>query len=489
MPASLLIIDDDRQIRELLQSLFQEDGYEIALASSGDEGLERARTLRPSLVILDIMLPGGRGGFDTLQELKALDPTMPIIMMTGNSSMSSAIEAMRLGAFDYVVKPFRVDKLRDLVTKAVETSMLSRNVRFTQESATISDEDLHNEDIMIGSSPEMVEIWKMVGKVADSDATVLIQGESGTGKELLARAIFNNSTRCNKPFLAVNCAALPENLLESELFGHEKGAFTDAHVRRIGKFEQCHGGTIFLDEISEMSMANQGKLLRVLENREFQRVGGNETITVDVRIISAANRSLVTAVKEKTFRMDLFYRLRVVNFHLPPLRERQEDIPQLVDFFVRRAAAKYRKKLRGVSTEAMELLLDCPWSGNIRELKNAIDSAVVIAGGEVLLPGDLALLEQGAAQHRDIPSAGGEISVTDAVQRSFSLLSRKYAGRLHEAVCGRVERSLIELVMAQCEDNQVAAAKLLGISRNTLRSRLEKYAADDEQSARSGPEQ
>jgi DNA-binding NtrC family response regulator len=187
--------------------------------------------------------------------------------------------------------------------------------------------------------------------------------------------------------------------------------------------------------------------------------------------------------------MDLFYRLRVVNFHLPPLRERQEDIPQLVDFFVRRAAAKYRKKLRGVSTEAMELLLDCPWSGNIRELKNAIDSAVVIAGGEVLLPGDLALLEQGAAQHRDIPSAGGEISVTDAVQRSFSLLSRKYAGRLHEAVCGRVERSLIELVMAQCEDNQVAAAKLLGISRNTLRSRLEKYAADDEQSARSGPEQ
>ena len=229
----------------------------------------------------------------------------------------------------------------------------------------------------------------MVGKVADSDATVLIQGESGTGKELLARSIYNNSRRKNRSFLAVNCAALPEALLESELFGHEKGAFTDAHARRIGKFEQCNGGTIFLDEVGEMSLANQGKLLRVLENQEFERVGGNETIRVDVRLIAATNKSLVNSVKEKSFRMDLFYRLRVVNFFLPPLKDRIEDLPLLIELFIKKYSTKYGKNIQRIAPETLELLIGHPWEGNIRELKNVINSATVFCKGEVLLPEDL----------------------------------------------------------------------------------------------------
>lgn len=244
-------------------------------------------------------------------------------MTTGHKTTQNAIEAMKFGAYDYVTKPFDTNKLRSSVQKALECNLLNRKVRYTKDTNQLKLEE-DADDIMIGSSAEMIEIWKMVGKVADSDATVLIQGESGTGKELLARAIYDNSRRKNRPFLAVNCAAMPEALLESELFGHEKGAFTDAYARRIGKFEQCNGGTIFLDEIGEMSPANQGKLLRVLECQEFERVGGNDTIRVDVRIIAATNKSLVTSVKEKTFRMDLFYRLRVVNFFLPPLKDRQK---------------------------------------------------------------------------------------------------------------------------------------------------------------------
>jgi DNA-binding NtrC family response regulator len=475
MAASLLVVDDDRQIRQLLEGVFQDDGYQVLLAASGEAGVQAVREHRPDVVLLDINLPGGMGGFAALKEMKELDAAMPVIMITGNSSMNSVIEAMRQGAFDYVVKPFHLDKMQEVVVKAMEASKLSRTVHYAAETAAIHDEQVGDQDVMIGSSPEMVEIWKMVGKVADSDATVLVQGESGTGKELLARAIYNNSRRSTKPFLAVNCAALPENLLESELFGHEKGAFTDAHVRRIGKFEQCNGGTIFLDEISEMSMANQGKLLRVLENQDFQRVGGNDTITVDVRIIAAANRSLVAAVKDKRFRMDLFYRLRVVTFHLPPLRERLEDIPLLVEFFMRRAAAKYGKKIRGVSPEAMALLHSSPWNGNIRELKNTIDSAVVMAGGELLLPGDLAHLDRTVAENHQSAPVAGIAAVTEALGRSFALLCSQYGGGLHETVCGRVERSLIELVMKECGGNQVAAAKMLGVSRNTLRDRLEKY--------------
>ena len=315
MKYKLLILDDEQNILQMLKPCFQED-VELFLETESEVALRRIAVERPNVAILDINLPG-KSGLEVLKEAKKIDPGLAVIMATGFGTTQTAIEAMKLGAYDYLTKPFDIKKMQAIVNKALECNHLSRKVRYTRESDAISVDEADT-DIMIGSSPEMIEIWKMVGKVADSDATVLIQGDSGTGKELLARAIYNNSRRRNRSFLAVNCAALPENLLESELFGHEKGAFTDAHSRRIGKFEQCNGGTIFLDEIGEMSPANQGKLLRVLENQEFERVGGNETIRVDVRIIAATNRSLVNAVKDKNFRMDLFYRLRVVSFYLPP---------------------------------------------------------------------------------------------------------------------------------------------------------------------------
>src|SRR6266540_1603591 len=335
----LLIVDDDHLILQMLKDFFSKEELEIYLKRDLDSALQRIASDHPNVAILDICMPK-KTGLEVLQQAKKIDPGISVIMTTGFTTTQNAIEAMKLGAYDYLTKPLDLHKLKTIVNKALECNLLNRKVRYAGKPEQISDEE-NAEDIMIGSSPEMIEIWKLVGKVADSDAAILIQGESGTGKELLARAIYNNSRRKNRSFLAVNCAAIPESLLESELFGHEKGAFTDAHSRRIGKFEQCNGGTIFLDEIGEMSIANQGKLLRVLENQEFQRVGGTETVKVDVRLVTATNRSLPSLVKEQKFRLDLFYRLRVVSFYLPPLRERQEDIPLLVDLFIKKFARKY----------------------------------------------------------------------------------------------------------------------------------------------------
>jgi DNA-binding NtrC family response regulator len=389
---------------------------------------------------------------------------------------------MKLGAYDYLTKPFDMAKLKAVVGKAVECNLLSRKVRYSKELETPADGEADT-DIMIGSSPEMVEIWKMVGKVADSDATVLIQGESGTGKELLARAIYNNSRRRNRPFLAVNCAALPENLLESELFGHEKGAFTDAHTRRIGKFEQCNGGTIFLDEVGEMSPANQGKLLRVLENQEFERVGGNETIKVDVRVIAATNRSLVNAVKEKIFRIDLFYRLRVVSFYLPPLRERVEDIPLLANLFLGMFSKKYGREIKGIAPDAMDILVSQQWEGNIRELKNVINSATVFCKSEMLMAEDFASSfgEMNVGRNIDLNGIVDDYYAVfwSLLEPIFDKVCLKNRGAVYDNVNMGLEKALIHMAMEKSSQNQVLAAKLLGISRNTLRDRLERYRLDN----------
>jgi DNA-binding NtrC family response regulator len=369
-------------------------------------------------------------------------------------------------------------QLKKLVQRALENNLLNRKVRFTKNASQLSDTP-PDEDLMIGSSPEMMEIWKMVGRVADSEATVLVTGETGTGKELLARAIYSNSKRRNRPFLAVNCAALPENLLESELFGHEKGAFTDAHCRKIGKFEQCNGGTIFLDEIGEMSLANQSKLLRVLESQEFERVGGNETIKVDVRVIAATNRSLLAAVKEKLFRLDLFYRLRVITFFLPPLRERPEDIPLLIDLFLRRYARKHDKPVHELTREAYTLLLESPWEGNIRELQNTISSAVVLSSGTVLTPEDFAFLKGDGEGARGGGQAVDGASYAEIFRNTleplFDGIVRKSHGSVFESVSSGLEQALIYMALDRSERNQVMAAKLLGISRNTLRDRIERF--------------
>jgi DNA-binding NtrC family response regulator len=464
----------------MLKCVFPEE-IELFLESDGDAALRRIAVERPNVAILDINLPG-KSGLEVLKEAKKIDPGLAVIMTTGYGTTQTAIEAMKLGAYDYLTKPFDIKKMQSIVNKALECNLLSRKVRYAREAESlVADES--DTDIMIGSSPEMIEIWKMVGKVADSDATVLIQGDSGTGKELLARAIYNNSRRRNRPFLAVNCAALPETLLESELFGHEKGAFTDAHIRRIGKFEQCNGGTIFLDEIGEMSPANQGKLLRVLENQEFERVGGNETIKVDVRVIAATNKSLVSCVKEKTFRIDLFYRLRVVSFFLPPLRDRVEDIPLLVNMFVNMFSLKYGKKLKGIAPEAMDMLISHYWEGNIRELKNVINSATVFSKSEMLMPEDFTSFLQGKTGKKEIDLEG---IVDDyytvfwnILEPMFDRVCLKNRGSVYDNINMGLEKALIHMAMEKSAQNQVLAAKLLGISRNTLRDRLERYKIDN----------
>jgi two-component system, NtrC family, nitrogen regulation response regulator GlnG len=480
MKYKLLILDDEQSILQMLKNVFTGE-IELFLESDGDTALRRIACEHPNVAILDINLPG-KSGLEVLKEAKKIDPGLAVIMTTGFGTTQTAIEAMKLGAYDYLTKPFDMKKMQTIVNKAIECNLLSRKVRYSREESILSSEEA-DADIMIGSSPEMVEIWKMVGKVADSDATILIQGDSGTGKELLARAIYNNSRRHNRSFLAVNCAALPETLLESELFGHEKGAFTDAHTRRIGKFEQCNGGTLFLDEIGDMSLANQGKLLRVLENQEFERVGGNETIKVDVRVIAATNRSLVSAVKEKTFRMDLFYRLRVVSFYLPPLRERVEDIPRLANLFVTMFSGKYGKKIKGIDLEAMDMLISHHWEGNIRELKNVINSATVFSKSEMLMPEDLASFIQGMKVKKKIDLEGiGDDYYTvfwNILEPMFERVCLKNRGAVYDNINMGLEKALIHMAMEKSDQNQVLAAKLLGISRNTLRDRLERYKIDN----------
>jgi DNA-binding NtrC family response regulator len=464
----------------MLKNIFPEE-IELFLESESEAALRRIAAERPNVAILDINLQG-KSGLEVLKEAKKIDPGLAVIMATGYGTTQTAIEAMKLGAYDYLPKPFDIKKMQGIVNKALECNLLSRKVRYTREAESLAAEEADT-DIMIGSSPEMIEIWKMVGKVADSDATVLIQGASGTGKELLARAIYNNSRRRNRPFLAVNCAALPETLLESELFGHEKGAFTDAHSRRIGKFEQCNGGTIFLDEIGEMSLANQGKLLRVLENQAFERVGGNETIRVDVRVIAATNKSLLSSVKEKNFRIDLFYRLRVVSFYLPLLRDRVEDIPLLVNMFMIMFSRKYSKKMKGIAPEAMDMLISHQWEGNIRELKNVINSATVFSKSEMLMPEDFESFLQAKSGKNGIDL---ENIVDDyytvfwnILEPMFDRVCLKNRGAVYDNINMGLEKALIHMAMEKSSQNQVVAAKLLGISRNTLRDRLERYKIDN----------
>ena len=478
MKTKVLVLDDDESILFFFRKFFANEDMDLYLETDYDAALQRIISEKPNVAIVDICL-AEKSGLTLLQETRKLDPGITVIIITGHSTTQYAIDAMKLGAYDFLTKPFDIHKLQHAVHKAVECNLLNRKVRYIRERVHSVPESA-GEDIMIGSAPEMVEIWKMVGKVANSDATVLIQGESGTGKELLARAIYMNSNRKQRPFLAVNCAALPETLLESEMFGHEKGAFTDAHVRRIGKFEQCNGGSIFLDEIGEMSLANQGKLLRVLENQEFERVGGSETIKVDVRVIAASNRNLAAEVKEKKFRLDLYYRLRVVSFELPPLRERPEDIPLLAELFLIRYCRRYGKEIKDISPEAMELLLAHPWEGNVRELQNTVNSAVVLCDSELLLPEHFTSIQQtegelGETKNNFEAEEDCSTIFQSVLEPHFDAICRKYRASVFENINLGLEKALVGMAMVKCAQNQVLAAKMLGISRNTLRDRIDRF--------------
>lgn len=472
MADTILVVDDDKNVRYSLKRMFEERNLEVTTAKNGEEALERLKGKLPDLVVMDVKM-SGMSGLEVLREMRKIYPKLLVIIITAYGTTETAIEAMKLGAYDYILKPFDIPRMWQLVEKALQVNRLMK----TAVAYEPVEDDEKMAERIVGNSPEMQEVYKMIGQVAESDVTVLLRGESGTGKELVARAIYHHSLRSNRPFLPVNCAAIPDTLLESELFGHEKGAFTGAHTRRIGKFEQGNGGTIFLDEIGDMSLPTQAKILRVLQEGEVQRLGGAEHIKVDVRLIVATNKDLEKAISEGRFREDLYYRLNVLSLNLPPLRERKEDIPELVNYFLKRFNKGLRKGIVDLGPEAMNKLISYPWPGNVRELENVLKRACVLCKGSRILPEGL-LLDLEVAK---------EISLEEekkAERRLEKLLDQVYP-EINKISPGKnimslVEKALIARVLWETKGNQIQAAKILGINRNTLRKRIEKFGLKKE---------
>jgi two-component system nitrogen regulation response regulator GlnG len=475
--SKLLLIDDEADLRYSFQRILDTPEIELTTAASGEEGLRLIPKLKPDLVIMDIRL-AGITGLETLRRIRQIDPKLLVILMTAYGTTQTAIEAMKLGAYDYLLKPFDVPKLKDLIATALKAAHDMTQVVSYQP--LLEEEDY--EQGIVGRSEPMQQVFKLIGQLAATDATALISGESGTGKELVARAIYHHSNRSQQPFLAVNCAAIPEQLLESELFGHERGAFTGAATQRIGKFEQCNHGTLFLDEIGDMTPATQTKILRVLQSGTFERVGGNQPISVDVRIIAATNRGLEQAVASRQFREDLFYRLNVVRIHLPPLRERRDDIRLLVNYFLQAFAKEQERAPKSIAPGVIRALEKYHWPGNVRELENIIRRALVVAKGDAILLGDLPaeITGQGPAGSVPLPSAGaGQGGVEDVVRLARQLFA--WARRDPKLrIIPAVERELVIQALKEANGNQVHAAKLLGITRATLRKRIEKFQIERE---------
>jgi two-component system nitrogen regulation response regulator GlnG len=477
---SLLVVDDERNVLYSLQQALRSDDLEVRTAQTARQGIASVERRPPDAVILDVRLPD-MSGLDAFDRIRAIDARLPVIIVTAFAATETAIEAMKRGAFEYLLKPVDLRQLREVVARAVELSRL-RHV----PAAAADEEPSEAADRIVGRCPGMQAVYKAVGRVAAQDVTVLITGESGTGKELVARAIYNHSRRVQGPFLAINCAAIPENLLESELFGHERGAFTGADRQRVGKFEQAHGGTLFLDEIGDMTPATQAKVLRVLQDRRFERVGGSETVAADVRVLAATNQSLEQMVEAGRFRQDLLYRLNGFTIRLPPLRDRGDDLRLLVDYFLRLANLRLGKGAASVAPEALRLLQRHDWPGNVRELENAVRYAVVHAVGDVVTPGCLPDYLRGraaadAAAGR--PAARGELDVAALVRE----LLRAGAADVYRRVWQRVDRAVLEEVLQHVKGNQVQAAELLGISRTTLRLKMRALGMALEKQLQSGP--
>jgi nitrogen regulation protein NR(I) len=465
---TILIVDDDKSIRYSLKRMMEEK-YSILTAQNGEEALERVKESSPDLILMDIKMPG-RSGIDVLREIKLIDPKSLVIIMTAYGTTETAIEAMKYGAFDYILKPFPIPQMKGLVEKA-----LSLRTTMKQEViyASTEGEETDEGERIIGSSPKMQEIYKIVGQIAPSDVTVLLRGESGTGKELFARAIYQHSSRSNLPFLPVNCAAIPDTLLESELFGHEKGSFTGATSRRIGKLEQCQGGTIFLDEIGDMSLSTQAKLLRVLQEKNFERLGGTETIKVDIRLIVATNKDLEDAIGNGKFREDLYYRLNVVSIMIPPLKERKEDIPGLVSYFLKKFNRELKKGIVGITPSAMAKIASYGWPGNVRQLENVLKRAMVLCQGEWILEDQL-LFEKGW-ERREAQEESSKKNVEDLLDALFQEFSTAPVTPQDLDMISSLERGLILRALQKTRGNQLKAAALLGINRSTLRGKMERY--------------
>ena len=462
----ILVIDDEESVGYSFQRLLQAPDYRVATALSAAEGLALLQRQPFDLIILDLRLPDA-SGLEVLQQIRSADPRAVVLVITAFGTTETAIEATLRGAFDYVLKPFEVPKIKAVIDDALQCSRLMRTevILPPQQPAGPGG------DRMIGQSPVMQEVYKLIGRVAPSNVNVLLLGDSGTGKELVARAIYQYSSRAERPFLAVNCAAIPETLLESELFGYEKGAFTGAARRRIGKFEQADGGTIFLDEIGDMTLATQAKVLRVLQEGNFERLGSEQTVAVDVRVIAATNKDLEKAIAGGTFREDLYYRLKVITLTLPPLRLRREDIPGMVQYFLNKHAAGMGKPRLSLTEAALARLQQYHWPGNVRELENVIKRAMVLAKGNVITPELLESFFTEVGSERDTPAHTVLPEISDADLEA-------YRGQLYNKVMSETEKTLIAAVMRKTGGNQVQASKILGISRSMLRERIAKYRMD-----------
>ena len=458
--SKVLLIEDDPAIVVTLRRLLSEEGHQVEIETRGDHGLERARDESIDVVITDMKLPG-LSGLDLVRELHQTRPRLPIIVVTAHGTTETAIEATKSGAYDYLLKPFEMPELIELVQQAVTSS------RLMSEPVELGGWG-ESRDALVGNSRSMQSIYKEIGRVASKPVNILIRGETGTGKELIARAIYQHSDRAKAPFIAINCAAIPETLLESELFGHERGAFTGAETRRIGRFEQADHGTIFLDEIGDMTPGTQVKLLRVLQERSLQRLGGKETIPVDVRVIAATHRDLETALKKHQFREDLYYRLSVVVISLPPLRERKEDIPGLVRYFLGKYAAELGVEKPSIQPEAIHHLSSRDWPGNVRELENVIRKVLLLAQGYTITLEHV----QAAAVRPGPPADYHSQTLGEYVDQLLSSAQRGEIDDAHSRLLVASERELFSRAIELAQGNQAKAARWVGVSRLTMREKL-----------------
>jgi DNA-binding NtrC family response regulator len=447
---TILVVDDENEALVLMKELFEQNGYRTLTANDGEIALQMVEEEQPDIIVSDIVMPN-MDGMTLLKKVKETNPDIAVIMVTANGAIENAVDAMKMGAKDYILKPFRLNEVLTKVQNLARLRMLEIENQVLRKEVRKK----YNFDKIIGKTPIMTELFQRVEAVAPTPSTVLIRGENGTGKELIAHAIHYNSTRAKGPLVKVNCGVLSEGVLESELFGHVKGAFTGAHRDKMGRFEMAHGGTIFLDEIGDISLNMQVKLLRVIQEKEFERVGGNETIKVDVRIIAATNRNLEEAIAEKKFREDLYYRLNVIPIVVPPLRERKDDIPLLVDHFIKKFNADFNKTIQGVDEEALQALMAYDWPGNIRELENVLERAIVLSRSDILTV-------------KDFPETIG------AQKRQNNHFSYVEGQQLNDLV-EQFEKTIIEQALEKYNGNKLRTAEKLGIHRSTFMSKLKKY--------------
>lgn len=444
----ILVVDDDSSHRQMLTAVLSEQGFDITAAASGEEAIFAVEKQFYDLLLMDIRM-GQMDGIDALKKIKEISPGIPIIMMTAYASVNTAVDALKSGAYDYLTKPLDIDELKMLVEKALHHHQLKEEHQYMKERL----DDQFDFSRIIGKSRAMKELFDTMAMIAPSDAMVLISGESGTGKELIANAIHQNGPRRNKPFITVNCAALPENLLESELFGHVKGAFTGAHNQRKGRFHLADKGSIFLDEIGEMALSTQSKILRVLQENEFEPLGSSDTIKVNTRVIAATNKNLKEEIQKGKFREDLYYRLNVVHINIAPLRERKDDIPLLVDFFLKKYAEKNNRLLKGYNPKAMDLIMRYQWPGNVRELENLIERSVIMSRGDILTPKEL----------------------TETIRAMDQEEPKHKIDMTHGMSLKEMEKQMILKTLEDTNGNRTHAAEILGISRRTLQLKLKEY--------------